>query len=287
MRPPTTGRAAGHRPGTGHAAAAGAPLRGALHAEWTKLRTLRSTAWLLLALAATTVLTGAAATAAVDTSHCATPAGCMEDTPKLSLSGVRLGQVAAVVLGVLAIGGEYATGTIGATLAAVPRRGTALLAKAAVVAGAVAAAGTLGVLGSLAAGRLILPGNGFSAANGHPPPSLADGPTARAAFGTVLYLVLVALLALGAGAALRDSAGAITAVLALLWIIPGITRFVGDARWQERLDKYAPMPAGLAVQATRELDRLPIGPWPGLAVLAAYTAAALLVGGALFLTRDA
>ncbi|QKW36415.1 ABC transporter permease subunit [Actinomadura sp. NAK00032] len=259
----------------------------AAHAEWTKLRTLPSTWWMLLALAGLTAAVGAAVTGSVDTSHCTSPAGCMEDTPKLALSGVQIGQVAAVVLGVLAVGGEYATGTIAATLAAVPRRTAVLAAKAAVVAGAVAAAGTAGVLASLAAGRGLLPGNGFTAANGYPPLSPLDGPTARAAAGTVLYLVLVALLSLGAGTALREPAAAITAVLALLWIVPVLTRLTATGVWQERLEKAAPMTAGLAVQATRGLDRLPIGPWQGLGVLACYAAAALLAGGALFALRDA
>ncbi|WP_067464950.1 ABC transporter permease subunit [Actinomadura macra] len=276
MTAPRGGRAQGHRGDRGHA----------LHAEWTKLRTLPSTAWLLLALIATTVLVGAAVTGSVDTSHCDTPAGCAEDTPKLALSGVQVGQVVAVVLGVLAIGGEYATGTIGATLTAVPRRLRVLLAKAVVVGAVVAAAGTAGVLASLATARTILPRGGFTPAHGYPPLSLTDGPTARAAFGTVLYLVLVALLSLGAGAALRDSAGAITAVLALLWIAPVITRFVGDPDWRDRLEKYAPMSAGLAIRSTRALDRLPIGPWAGLGVFAAYTAVVLVIGGVLFTARD-
>jgi ABC-type transport system involved in multi-copper enzyme maturation permease subunit len=258
----------------------------ALHAEWTKLRTVPSTALLVPVLALLVAAVGAAVTGSVDTSHCTTPSGCMEDTPKLALSGVQLGQVAAVVLGVLAVGGEYATGTIAATLAAVPGRITVLAAKAAVVAGAVAAAGTAGVLASLAAGRAILPANGFTAANGYPPLSPADGPTARAAAGTVLYLVLVALLALGVGTVLREQAVAISAVLALLWIVPVVASLVGDDVWKERMEKIAPMTAGLAVQATRGLDRLPIGPWEGLGVMGCYAAAALLAGGVVFARRD-
>ncbi|MES9609597.1 ABC transporter permease [Actinomadura sp. NPDC000929] len=259
----------------------------ALHAEWTKLRTVPSTAWLAPALAVLVAAVGAAVTGTVDTAHCTGPAGCAEDTPKLALSGVQLGQVAAVILGVLAVGGEYATGTITATLAAVPGRITVLAAKAAVVAGLVAAGGTAGVLASLAAGRGVLPRNGFTAANGYPPLSLADGPTARAAAGTVLYLVLVALLALGAGTVLREQAVAMGAVLALLWIAPVLVRLVGDEEWRERLERLSPMTAGLAVQATRGVERLPIGPWEGLGVLAAYTAAALLAGGVALAVRDA
>ncbi|NDU76617.1 ABC transporter permease subunit [Actinomadura sp. DSM 109109] len=259
----------------------------ALHAEWTKLRTVPGTALLAPALAVLLAAVGAAVTATVDTSHCATPAGCAEDTPKLALSGVQLGQVVAVVLGVLAIGSEYTSGTIAATLAAVPGRSTVLAAKAAVVAGLAAAGGTAGVLASLAAGRWILPGGGFTAANGYPPLSPADGPTARAAAGTVLYLVLVALLALGVAAVLREPTAAVGAVLAVLWLLPVVARLAGDDAWRERLEKFAPMTAGLAVQTTRGVERLPIGPWQGLGVLALYTAAALLAGGAALALRDA
>ncbi|MGP3971166.1 ABC transporter permease subunit [Streptomyces sp. 6N223] len=265
------------------------PTRPALlaaHAEWTKLRTLPATAWLLLAVAAGTALAGAAATAAVDTSHCPSPAECFEDTTRLGLSGVRLGQIPVVVLACTAITGEYGTGTIQPTLAASPRRHPVLAAKAAVLAALVLVSGTIGVLGSLAAGRLLLPGNGFTAANGYPPLSLADGPTLRAAVGTVLYLVLVALLTLGVGTAVRDTAAALTGVLALLLVAPALVQLVGDPRWQERLEALTPMTAGLSVQATTRLAELPIGPWPGLGVLAAYAAAALLLGGLAFAVRD-
>ncbi|RSN41679.1 ABC transporter permease, partial [Actinomadura sp. WAC 06369] len=239
----------------------GAAAVRALHAEWTKLATLRGTAWLLVALAAATVAAGAAAMWPVDAARCPSPAECFEDTPKLSLSGVRAGQVAAVVLGVLAIGGEYGTRTIVPTLAAVPRRGLVLAAKAAVVAVLVAAAGAAGVAGSLAAGRFVLPRNGFTAEAGYPPLSLLDGATARAAAGSVLYLVLVALLGLGAAAAVRGTAAGLTGALGLLWAAPVVVPLLGDERWRERVERFAPMPAGLSVQATRALERLPIGPW--------------------------
>jgi ABC-2 type transport system permease protein len=265
----------------------GPTLGRAVHAEWTKLRTVPSTPWLVLAAVAFTVAASAALTASVDTSLCPSPLECHEDTTKLSLGGVQVGQAAIVVLAVLAITGEYGTGTIQTTLAARPRRSAVLLTKAAVVTTTVLVAGTLGVLGSLAAGRALLPGNGFTAANGYPPLSLADGPTLRAAAGTVLYLGLVALLSVGVGTAVRDSAGAIVTVLTLLYVFPTIATFVTDPQWHERLEKLAPMTAGLMIQATRDLERLPLRPWAGLAVLAAYAGAAMLLGVVLFATRDA
>ncbi|HEY1180538.1 MAG TPA: ABC transporter permease subunit [Phytomonospora sp.] len=257
-----------------------------LRSEWTKLRTLPSTLWLLAGAVLATMAVSVTGVVAVDTSHCPTPAECFEDTVRLSLGGIRFGQVIVVVLAVLAVSGEYATGTIRATLTVNPRRLTVLAGKAVVVAATVAGAGVLGVLGSLAAGRLILPGNGFSEANGYAPLSLTDGPTLRAAVGSVLYLVLIALLALGFALIIRDTAGTITTVFALLFIAPVVGLLVTDPDWREKLDQLTPMTAGLSVQSTVGLDAMPIGPWPGLGVLAAYTAAALLAGGVLFARRD-
>jgi ABC-2 type transport system permease protein len=262
-------------------------LRRAVRAEWTKLRTVPSTPWLLAATVGLTVVGSVGALASVDTSQCPTPTECFEDTTKLSLTGIWLGQAAVVVLGVQAMSSEYGTGTIGSTLAANPSRRLVLLAKVTAVATAALVAGVLGVLGSLAAGRAILAGNGFTSANGYEPLSLADGPTLRAAAGTVLYLALVALLSLGIATAVRDTAGAITGVLTLLYGFPIVAELVSDPRWQHRLERYGPMEAGLSVQNTMRLDELPIAPWPGLGVLATYAGFALVSGLMLFQLRDA
>ena len=106
-----------------------------------------------------------------------------------------LGQAVVAALAVLVVGSEYSTGTIHTTLAAVPRRCTMLAAKAAVLLAVVLPAAAVGVLCSLLAGRLILPGSGFTPAHGYAPLSLADGSTLRAVAGSVIYLALVALLA--------------------------------------------------------------------------------------------
>jgi ABC-2 type transport system permease protein len=259
----------------------------AVHCEWTKLRTVPSTAWLLLGTIAGMVVLSTMVTAAIDTSLCPSPTECFEDTTKLSLSGVHLGQMAVVVLAVLTVTNEYGTGMIHTTLTARPQRVRVLLAKAGVVTAAVLGAGMLGVLGSLLAGRIILPGNGFTAANGYPPLSLADGPTLRAAGGTVLYCGLIALLAVGVGTLIRDTAAAIATVLSLLYLFPIVGQFISNPQWNMWIQRYAPMNAGLAVQSTIGLDRLPIGPWAGLGVLATWSAAALVAGTAMFVVRDA
>jgi len=255
----------------------------ALHCEWTKLRTVPSTGWLLFTALALTV---GASTLATVVEKC--PTSCGADTTKLSLTGILLGQAAIAVLAVLVMTGEYSSGMIRTTLTAVPRRTTALAAKAIALTGVVLAAGTFAVLGSVLAGHFILPGNGFTGAHGSLPLSLGAGPTLRAAAGSVLYLVLIALLSLGLAAALRDSGATIAVVLALLYIVPILSDLgTMDPTWEHRLQRYGPMTAGLAIQATRNIGKLPIGPWAGLGVLAAWAAVALLAGGLLLRLRDA
>jgi ABC-2 type transport system permease protein len=263
--------------------ATGPGLRDVLRAEWTKLRTAPGTIWLLLAVVGLTVALSAAAAAAA---RCPA-AGCGQDPARIGLTGVELGQAVVAVVAVLVVGGEYSTGMIRTTLAAMPRRLTVLGAKAAVVTGLVLAAGTVAVLGSLLAGRFILPGHGFTAAHRFPPLSLGDGPVLRAAAGSVLYLALIALLSLGAATAVRDSAVAIGLVLGLLYLFPVVAALVGDKHLQRHLLQAAPMTAGLDIQVTTGLRSLPLSPWAGLGVLAAWSAGALLAGGLLLRLRDA
>jgi ABC-2 type transport system permease protein len=258
-------------------------VRESLHAEWTKLRTLASAFWLLLAAAALTVAVSAAAAAAV---RCPS-GGCADDPAKISLTGIYLGQAVVAALAVMAISGEYGTGMIRVTLAATPRRITLLAAKAAVLTGLVLVTGTVAVLGSLLAGGLILPGHGIGPAHGYPAISPSDGLVLRAGFGSVLYLALIALLSLGAAAALREAAVAIGAVLGLLYVLPIIAVFAGNATLSRHLQQIAPMTAGLAIQATTGRSALPISPWAGLGVLAAWAAGSLLAGGMLLRSRDA
>jgi ABC-2 type transport system permease protein len=258
-------------------------MRLALHAEWTKIRTVASPLWLLLGAIAATVALSVAVTSVMT---CAA-AGCGDDTTKLTLTGVELGQALVAILAVLVISGEYSSGMIRTTLVAVPHRATVLAAKALTLTGVVAAAGTVAVLGSLLAGRLILPSHGFTAARGYPALSLADGPTLRAAAGSILYLALIALLSLGVATAVRDSATSIGVVLGLLYLFPIISQVIGNPHWQRLLQQIGPMSAGLAIQATTDLRSLPISPWAGLGVTAGWAAAALLAGGLLLRTRDA
>ena len=263
--------------------ARGTGMRDALHAEWTKARSLASTGWLLAATIALTVTVSAAAAAAVTC-----PSGhCAEDPAKISLTGIYLGQAVVAIVAVQAVSSEYSTRMIRVTLVAMPRRTTVLAAKAAILTGLVLVAGTIAVLMSLLTGRLILPGNGISPVHGYPLLSLGDGPVLRAAVGSVLYLALIALLSLGAAAAVREAAMAIGIVLGLLYLFPIVGAVVSNSHLARHIQQIGPMTAGLAIQATTGLHGLPISPWAGLGVLAAWAAGALLAGGLLLRLRDA
>jgi ABC-2 type transport system permease protein len=251
-----------------------------LHAEWTKLRTLASPAWLLAGVVALTVAVSAATVAAT----AVTPG---LDLARLSLTGIQAGQAVVAILAVLVISNEYSTGMIRVTLTAMPRRHTVLAAKAAVVGGLVLAAGAVAVLASVLAARLILPGRGFTPANGYQLLSLGNGPDLRAACGSVLYLALIALLSLGVATAVRESAVAIGIVLALLYLIPAVTVVVSNQHWQRHLEQIGPMTAGLHIQATVGVRALPLTPWQGLGVLALWAAGALILGGLVLGFRDA
>jgi ABC-2 type transport system permease protein len=258
-------------------------MTAALCAEWTKLRTLSGTAWLLLGAVAVTVGVSAAVAAAT---HQSPGSGGGQDPTKLALTGVELGQAVIGVLAVLTISEEYGTGMIRTTLTAIPRRLVLLGAKAVAVAGLTLVAGVLGVAGCLLVGRLLLPAAGFDPAHAYALVSINHGTTLRAAAGSTLYLVLIALLALGVATAIRDTAVSIGAVLALLYLPPLLAQVVSGPL-RRHIEQIAPMTAGLAIQATTHLHNPPIAPWAGLGVLAAWATASLLIAGALLRRQDA
>ena len=238
-----------------------------LHAEWTKIRTVPGTPWLLAGIVALTVPLGALAAATMRAGG---------DPAKSALTGVALGQAVVVVLAVAVVSGEYGTGMIRTTFTALPRRLEVLAAKGAVVSGLVLVAGVVAVGGSVVAGDALLP-------EGLP----LDGPVVRAATGSVLYLALFAVLAVGVAAVVRDAAAATGLVLGLLYLTPIITTLVADPDWYDRMRALSPMTAGLAVQSTVDVAAEPIAPWSGLGVLALWAVGAL-AGGALSLRlRDA
>lgn len=248
-------------------------MRWALQAEWLKLRTVVSTPLLLLG---TLVLTAGLDAISIAATRCAAVA-CGHDPGKVSLLGVEVGQAAVAVLAVHAVSGEYGTGMIRVTFAAMPRRSLVLAAKALLVTALVLGAAAASVLVSVLLAR---------SAPGFRGVAVTSGPMLRAAFGSVLYLGLIAALATGVAAAIRDGAVSTGMVLGLLYLFPVVGVAFGPL-WQRHVAQVAPMLAGLDVQATGGLRTLPLAPWQGLGVLALWAVGALALGAVLTERRDA
>lgn len=202
----------------------------ACRAEWIKARTLAATGWLL----AGTIVLGIGLSAAV-CSVVRYDTGGGLDPVRFALSDVQLAQAVIAIFAVRTVSGEYRSGMIRTTLTAVPRRGTVLAAKTTVIATLSLATGTITVTGSLLIARTMVATNGFPL---------------RAAFGSILDLGLISLLATGIALAVRDSAAAIGVVLGLLYLFPLAAQLIGNPVWQRLLQRIGPTTAGLGVLTT-------------------------------------
>jgi ABC-2 type transport system permease protein len=265
-RPPT--------PSLGHV------FRAVARAEWTKMRSVRSTMWTLAVTVGLAVgfgtLVGVSQVNSWDT---LTPVERLRfDPTSLSLSGMFLAQMAIGVLGVLMITSEYATGQIRATLGATPRRRTVLAAKAVTFVLVVVTVGLVASFSAFGIGQAIFAGK-------HIGVSLGDPGVLRAVVGGALYLAAVGALGLGLGTILRRTAGAIAALVGLLLVIPLVSTFL-PAAWNDHLTRYLPAQAGMSVFRVVP-DAMSLSPWTGFAVLVGYAALALVVGGLLLVRRDA
>ena len=255
-------------------------LVAAIRAEATKLRSVRSTVWTLLATVGLAVGFGALIGASQMSSwNNLDPAERLRfDPTSFSLSGLFLAQLAVGVLGVLMISSEYATGQIRATFAATPQRLTVLAAKATTFAGVVLAVGLVASFGAFFVGQAIFASKGLDA-------SISDPGVLRAVLGGALYLTGIGLLGVGVGTLVRRTAGATAALVGLLFIVPIVTGFLPTS-FQEPIGKYLPAQAGMAIFNVVP-DPRALTPWSGFAVLLAWAAITLAIGGVLLVRRDA
>ena len=255
-------------------------LVAAIRAEATKLRSVRSTVWTLLATVGLAVGFGALIGASQMSSwNNLDPAERLRfDPTSFSLSGLFLAQLAVGVLGVLMISSEYATGPIRATCAATPQRLTVLAAKATTFAGVVLAVGLVASFGAFFVGQAIFASKGLDA-------SISDPGVLRAVLGGALYLTGIGLLGVGVGTLVRRTAGATAALVGLLFIVPIVTGFLPTS-FQETIGKYLPAQAGMAIFNVVP-DPRALTPWSGFAVLLAWAAITLAIGGVLLVRRDA
>lgn len=255
-------------------------LPAVLRSEWTKLRSVRSTMWALLATVGITVGFGSlfcfAYTARYD--RLTLSERRTVDPTLLSLRGLFLSSLAIGVLGVLVMSAEYATGMIRSTLTAVPQRRVVLAAKA-VVFGTVALIVSVGsAFAAFGIGQAIL-------ARKHLGTSLTDATVLRAVLGAAAYLTIVGLLGLTLGTILRRTAGAIATLVGLVFIADLLVQAL-PSPWNTDIGKFLPGNAGLALFSVRaNSDRLT--PGAALIVLVLWLAGSLTLATITLTRRDA
>ena len=247
-------------------------FRGVTLMEWRKLRSVRSTWWTLAVFAAgmvgIAVLVGLKAPAHPDPSF---------DPTEDGFAGLAIGQLALGTLGVLALSTEFTSGSIRATFAAVPRRGWVLAAKAAVITALTLGAGEVLAFASFAAGQAAVPPAGVHAALGQPG-------VLRAVLMAGAYPALIALIGLGLAALIRHTAGAISAMVAVVFVLPLILLPLGQ---QNAAMKFLPMMiAENSLTAVKPVAHS-LSAGTGFAVLCLYAAVALAAGGWAMARRDA
>jgi ABC-2 type transport system permease protein len=249
-----------------------------MRSEWTKLRSVRSIRWVLAAMVTGTLALGITdcLVEASGWAHMAAASRARFDPANISLAGLAFAPLAIGIAGVLVMSGEYGSGLIRATLAAVPRRRLVLAAKAVVLATVALAVGEVTVLTAFLAGQAVLVGRA-------PHATLAQPGVLRAVALSGAYLALLALFGLGLGAVVRRGAGAIAAYAGLVLVLPYVLLALpGNPA------RFAPETVlASSVAAVRPQARyLPPG-WEGLALMAAYAAVTLAAGGWLLSRRDA
>ena len=283
-----------------------AGFAGTVRSEFTKLRSVRSTYWTLLALVLACVGIGAlfswgqtqrltSLRQGVRLNGQQAPPGVYAhlqaqihaQAATVSLFGLLFGQLVIIVLGALAITSEYSTGMIRTSLTAMPRRLTVFSAKG-VVFGLVALV-TGEVISFLAffTGQAIL-------STQHVSTTLGAQDVLRTVVGGGLFLAVVGLLAFGIGAMLRHSAGAIAAGIGVMFVLWILSQFLPGppSGWfgQADIDKWIPFNAGASIwahAADGPLGLHPFSPWIGFAVFCCYAAAMLIGGLVVFVRRDA
>lgn len=253
---------------------------GSLRSEWTKLHTVRSTVWTLVTLVVASI--GVSILACAETaSHWATMSAVDKvgyHPTNLSLSGFALGQIAIGVLGVLIITAEYSTGTIRATRAAVPNRPLVLATKAAVFGVVAFLVGEVVSFIVFLSGQALLSGRAPDAALGQPG-------VLRAVVLAGVYVAGLGLVALGLGAIIRHTAGAISALVGLLFIVPLVLKALPDSI-DNSLSQYFPSDVGSAMASVHQQAHT-LSPLAALGVLCAYAVVDLGIGGWLMVRRDA
>jgi ABC-2 type transport system permease protein len=260
-----------------------AGIRGTLNSEFTKIRSVRSTYWTLLVLLAVSIGIGAAITGgtAANWSHMGLSDRASFDPTQASVAGLfYLGQLVIVVLGAMTLTAEYSTGMIRTSLTAMPRRVVMYSSKVVVFAIVALVVTFIAAFISFYLGQALL-------ASTHDTATLSQPNVLRAIAGSALYVTLCGLFAFAIGAILRHTAGAITTVIGILFVVPILAHLL-PRTWYQDIERWLPDAAGRALSVTvgPQPDHL-FSPWGEFTVFAVYTVALLVIGAVMFRNRDA
>jgi ABC-2 type transport system permease protein len=265
-----------------------------VNSEWIKFRTIRSTLWCYAIIILLTVGFGLLAAAAIPSADSSTEAA-QQTTVAVSTIGVSFSQLVIAVLGVLIVSGEYSTGMIRSTFAAVPKRLPAIFAKIVVLGVVTFVVGLVSIWLTAVVTLPILSGRGLSA-------NLGDSAVFMPLLGGGVYLMLVAVLAFSIGTILRSTAGGIASAVGLLLVLPIIVNIVGAltrAVWITNVGAFLPSSAGgqLYAYAAPASPANPANPvssgaidlngWSGLIVMLAWVVVGVIAACVLVKRRDA
>jgi ABC-2 type transport system permease protein len=252
---------------------------GVFRSEWTKLYSLRSTRYSLLATAVMTIAFGIIASAVTVSRW-----GTMSIADKAafnplnaSLLGVKFGVLAIGVLGVLLVTGEYTTGMIRSTMTAVPKRLPVLWGKSGVYALVALVITIPAVFIAFFASQAILSGQNIQIAFSH-------AGVLGAVLGAAGYLTLVGLFAMGLGAIMRSTAAGIATFAGIMFVISPLISIL-PASVANSIDPYLPSNAGAAMMQIGHPAHT-LSPGAGLAVFAGYVAVAIGAAAVLLVRRD-
>lgn len=260
---------------------AGSTLPHVIRSEWTKLFSVRSTAWTLFAMLAATIGLGILACWGTNHSWSQMSAGdrLTFDPTALSLAGLTLGQLAIAVLGVMVVSSEYSTGGVRATFTTVPQRMKVLAAKTIVLTVVSLVTGWITCFAAFYAGQVWFSKRGVGAA-------LSDPGVTRAVIGGGLYLGASALFGLAMGLLLRRTAGAVTVAIAMLLVVPPLMNLL-PGTWGDVIVRYFTSNAGQHIAFVRQTGSNYLTPWVGFGVYCLWFAVPLVVGAWLMNHRDA
>ncbi len=247
--------------------------------EWTKLRSVRSTRWVLAVTLLLIIGIGliVCLTYASRWPHLSARDRASFDPLSSNLGGVNLAALSLGVLGVLVMTAEYSTGMIRSTFSAVPKRLPALWGKALVFAVVAFATSLVAILIVFFVGQAILSGQHINIGISHPG-------VPRALLGAALALTVMGLFGLGLGAIVRNTAGGIALLVGIMFVLPPILNLLPTSVTNS-IDPYLPSNAAGALWTINPGPHT-LAPWAGFAVFAGYAGLSIAIAAVLLNRRD-